>query len=59
MLPLVILLAHLQDARIQNRRLCSGSIYSMLVSHHALSIHLWVYTRQGCLEPKAVRRALH
>ena len=59
MLPSAILLAHLQDTKLSDSRLCSGSIHSVLVSRHTLGIDLWLYTSQGCLEPNDSRCALH
>lgn len=59
MLPSAILLAYLQDTKVSDRRLCSGSIHSVLVSHHTLGIDLWLYTSQGCLGSKDSRCALH
>ena len=59
MLPSAVLLAHLQDTKVSNSRLCSGSIHSVLVSRHTLGIDLWLYTSQGCLGSNDSRCALH
>lgn len=59
MLPSAILLAHLQDAKFSDSRLCSGSIHSVLVYRLTLGIDLWLYTSQGCLGSNDSRCALH